>query len=68
VLGRHDEERRAEQRVRPGGEDGVVDAELVAAEDDLGALEPPIQLRCIVLTCSGHSIVSRSRAGGRRSP
>ena len=27
VLGRHHEERRAEQRVRAGGEDGVVDAQ-----------------------------------------
>ena len=38
VLGRHHEERRAEQRVRAGGEDGVVDAHLRAREGDLGAL------------------------------
>ena len=36
MLGRHDEEGRAEQRVRPGGEHWVVDAELLAAERDLG--------------------------------
>ncbi len=38
VLGRHDEERRAEQRVRAGGEDRVVGAHLRARERDLGAL------------------------------
>ncbi len=38
MLGRHDEECCAEQRVRPGGEDGVVDAELLAAERDLRPL------------------------------
>ena len=38
VLGRHDEERRAEERVGPRREDRVVDAELLAAEHDLGAL------------------------------
>ncbi len=38
VLGRHHEERRAEQRVRPRGEDRVVDADLGAGERDLGAL------------------------------
>ena len=36
VLGRHDEERRAEQRVRAGGEDGVVDRRVLAAERHLG--------------------------------
>ena len=38
VLGRHDEERRAEQRVRPRGEDGVVGAQVRAVERDLGAV------------------------------
>ena len=38
VLGRHDEEGRAEERVGTRGEDRVVDAELLAAERDLGAL------------------------------
>ena len=38
VLGREHEEGRAEQRVRPGGEDRVVDPQLLAAEDDLSAL------------------------------
>ena len=41
MLGRQHEERRAEQRVRPRREDGVVDAELLAAERDLGALGAP---------------------------
>ena len=41
VLGRHDEERRAEQRVRPRREDRVVDAHLGRAELDLGALGAP---------------------------
>ncbi len=41
VLGRHHEEGRAEQRVGAGGEDGVVDAELLAAEGHLGALAAP---------------------------
>jgi hypothetical protein len=41
VLGRHDEEGRAEQRVRPRGEDRVVDAHLGRAELDLGALGAP---------------------------
>src|SRR3712207_8771888 len=39
VLGRHDEERRAEQRVRPAREHGVVRAELGTAEHDLGRSE-----------------------------
>jgi hypothetical protein len=60
VLGRHHEERRAEQRVRPRREDGVVDPQLLAAEVTSAPSERPIQLRCIVLTCSGQSIVSRS--------
>ena len=38
VLGRDDEERGAEQRVGAGREDGEVEVELLAAEDDLGAL------------------------------
>jgi hypothetical protein len=38
VLGGHDEEGRAEQRVRPGGEDGIVRSELGAGEGDFGAL------------------------------
>ena len=38
VLGRQDEERRAEERVGAGREDGEVEVELVAAEGDLGAL------------------------------
>ena len=38
MLGREHEEGRAEQRVRPGREDGVVDPELLAAEHDLRAL------------------------------
>ncbi len=38
VLGRHHEEGRAEQRVRTGREDGVVDAHLRVGERDLGAL------------------------------
>src|SRR5581483_185552 len=41
MLGRHDEERRAEQRVRPRGEDGNVAVELVDAEEDLRALAAP---------------------------
>ena len=41
MLGREDEERRAEQRVGPRGEDRVVDAELLAAERDLGTLRAP---------------------------
>ncbi len=41
VLGGHHEEGRAEQRVGAGGEDGVVDAELLAAEGHLGALAAP---------------------------
>ena len=41
VLGGHHEERRAEQRVRPRREHGVVDPELLAAEDHLGALGAP---------------------------
>ena len=58
VLGRHHEEGRAEQRVRARREDGVVDAELLAAERrPRRPRERPIQLRCIVLTCSGQSIV-----------
>ena len=38
MLRRHDEERRAEERVRARREDGVVGAQLVARERDLGAL------------------------------
>ncbi len=38
MLGRHHEERRAEQRVRAGGEDRVVDRRVLAGERDLGAL------------------------------
>jgi hypothetical protein len=38
VLGRHDEERRAEQRVRTGREDGVLGAALGVGERDLGPL------------------------------
>ena len=41
MLGRHDEERRAEERVRPRGEDRVVDPQLLVAEGDLGALGAP---------------------------
>ncbi len=41
VLGRHHEERRPEQRVGTGGEDGVVDRKLLAAEHHLGALGAP---------------------------
>ena len=41
VLGRHDEERRAEERVRPRGEDRVVDPQLLVAEGDLRALGAP---------------------------
>ena len=37
MLGRHHEERRAEQRVRPRCEHRVVDPELLAAERHLGA-------------------------------
>ena len=38
VLGGHHEERRAEQRVGPGGEDRVLDAQLRLGERHLGAL------------------------------
>ncbi len=38
VLGSEHEEGGAVERVRAGGEDGVVDAQLLAAEDHLGAL------------------------------
>ncbi len=38
VLGRHHEERRAEQRVRARGEDRVVDAQVGTLERHLGAL------------------------------
>ena len=38
VLGGHHEEGRAEERVRAGREDGIVDAELLAAEGHLSAL------------------------------
>ena len=38
MLRRHDEEGGTEQRVGTGGEDGVVDPQLLAAEHDLGAL------------------------------
>ena len=41
MLGRHHEEGRAEERVGPRREDGVVDPELLAAEDHLGALGAP---------------------------
>ena len=41
VLGRQDEERRAEQRVRARREDRVVDPQLLAAKRDLGALGAP---------------------------
>ena len=41
VLGGHDEERRAEERVRPRGEDRVVDPQLLVAEGDLRALRAP---------------------------
>ncbi len=41
VLGCHDEERRAEERVRSRGEDRVVDAQLLVAEGDLRALGAP---------------------------
>ena len=41
VLRRHHEERRAEERVGPRREDGVVGPELLAAEHDLGALRAP---------------------------
>ena len=46
VLRRQDEERRAEQRVRPGREDGDVQVELLVPEDDLGALRAadPVRL------------------------
>ena len=37
MLGREHEERHAEQRVGPCGEDGDVEVEAVEAEDDLGA-------------------------------
>jgi hypothetical protein len=40
MFWRHHEERRAEERVWPRREDRVVDAQLFAAEDDLGALRP----------------------------
>ena len=38
MLGREHEEGGAEERVGAGGEDGEVEVELLAAEDDLGAL------------------------------
>ena len=38
MLGGEDEEGGAEESVGPGGEDGEVELELLAAEDDLGAL------------------------------
>ena len=58
VLGRHHEERRAEQRVRTRGEDRVVDARSRGSENVTSApSERPIQLRCIVTTWCGQSIV-----------
>ena len=41
MLRRHHEERGAEERVGARREDRVVDAELLAAEGDLGALRAP---------------------------
>ena len=41
VLGRHHEERRAEERVRARREHRVVDAQLLVAEGDLRALRAP---------------------------
>ena len=41
MLGGEDEEGGAEQRVGAGREDGEVEPELLAAEDDLGALGAP---------------------------
>jgi hypothetical protein len=41
VLGRQYKEGRAEERVRPGGEDRQVDVELFDPEDHLGALRAP---------------------------
>ena len=41
MLGGHDEERRAEERVRPRREDRVVDPQLLVAEGDLRALRAP---------------------------
>ncbi len=41
MLWRHDEERRAEERVGTGGEHGIVDPELLAAERHLGTLAAP---------------------------
>ena len=38
VLGSKDEEGGAEEGVGAGGEDGEVDAHVLAAEDDLGAV------------------------------
>ena len=38
VLGREDEEGRAEERVRPGREDGYVHVQVVDPEEDIGAL------------------------------
>ena len=67
VLGGEDEEGGAEERVGPGGEDREVDPELLAAEGDLARpRERPIQLRCIVTTCSGQDS-SRSKSSSRRS-
>ena len=41
VLGRHHEERRAEERVGAGGEDWVVRSQRLTSEHHLGALGPP---------------------------
>ena len=53
VLGRQHHVRRAEQRVRPGGEH--LDGARRASELDRAPVERPIQLRCIVLIDSGQS-------------
>ena len=71
MLGRHDEERRAEERVRPRREDRVVDAELLAAEDDLGALgaaDPVLLLRDDVLRPLDRLQVVEQAVGVVRDP
>ena len=68
VLGRHHEERRAEQRVRAGGEHGVVDVELLAAEAHLGALAAPDPVALHGLDVLGPLDLRRGRpAAARRS-
>ena len=69
VLGREDEEGGAEEGVGTGGEDREVEVDLLAAEDDLGALgaADPVALHRDHVLGPGLEQRRSRRAGGRRT-